>query len=141
MKTLNQAIYDSANPVQPLGTGKSDPDAQKDKLLADLQAISQRNGKLAWVIVAALVILFLSCLWLVLFLGDLGSAKIALGLLGVSAGASVRWLNIIWSEKSATELLLRLAVDMKGDALKQIVNVLAKRALAGTGKPKSGSDS
>ena len=135
MKTLEQAIYNYANPVRVLGP-KGDSETQREKLVADLQAISDKNGKLAWVVVGALIVLFLAGLWLVLFQKDLGPAKVALAPLGISAAGSVWWLKSLWSEKSATELLLRLAVDMKGDSLKQIVNVLAKRALSGATKAK-----
>jgi hypothetical protein len=136
MNKLTRVVYNYANPLQPLGAAKADSDAQREKLIADLQAISDQNGKLAWVIVGALIILFLAGLWLVLFRNDLSYARVAIGLLGVSAAGSVWRLKSLWSEKSATELLLRLAVDMKGDALKQVVKVLAQRASSQIGKAR-----
>jgi len=133
MKTLDQAIQNYMRPMRALGTNSGDEE-RREKLIRDLQVISDKNGKLAWVVVAALIVLFLAGLWLVLFRKDLASAKVVLPPLGISVAGSVWWLKSLWSEKSATELLLRLAVDLKGDALKQIVKVLAQRALPRTPK-------
>ena len=143
MKTLEQVVKNCAMSLEPLGGKRLDiieleeENAKRErKLIADLQGISERNGKLAWALVAALMVLIATNLWLVLFRGDLSSAKSAIGLLGVSAAGCVKWLHALWAEKSATELLLRLAVDMKGEALREVIKVLAKRSLSGVGKAK-----
>jgi hypothetical protein len=136
VKSLDHVITNYYASMQALGEpdeGQLNPtelQAKNERLIADLREISDINGKIAWIIVLGLVVLFFACIWLVLFKGDLPYAKAAQGLLGISAAGSLWRLHSLWSEKSATELLLRLAVDMKGDALKQIIDVLAKRALA-----------
>jgi hypothetical protein len=127
MKKFNDAIVRFVNPVQPLGA-KATGDGREEKLIRDLEFICSRNRKLAWILVVVLLIMFGCCVGVVLF-KDLKTAKGMLGLFGMSAAGCISWLYRIWSEMTATEQLLRLAVDMKGQALTQIVNVLAKKAL------------
>ncbi len=138
MNRFQQVLTNSAMRLEPLGRKagvdatelKQEAEKREQRLIADLEAISARNSTLAWIVVAGLVILFLASLWLALFQRDLPSAQVAMGVLGVSAAGGIRWLHSLWTERSSTELLLRLAVDMKGEALNEVVKVLAKRALS-----------
>jgi hypothetical protein len=102
-------------------------DERRQQLIDDLRKISEGNAKLAWLIVACLLALFLASLGFVLFCGDLSYAKIAIGLLGVSAAGSVRWLKDLWSEKSASELVARLIPELDGDNLIQVIEALLKK--------------
>ena len=127
MKALERAIYSYRYDLRPMGA--SDDERRRKKLIADLEKILKKSDRLVWIIVAALLVLLLVSLWLVLFDGNLSSAKVAIGLLGISAGGSIKWLHTIWSQRSATEVLVRLATEVEGDALRKVIDVLGKKAL------------
>jgi len=107
--------------------GRSISDKDRDKLLTDLSDVNKGNTWLVKIAVAMLVLLFLIQVTLILI-----NPKETLllqgltGILGLSAAGCIRWLLGIWREKTNTETLVRLSTDLKGDALKTVIMVLAR---------------
>ncbi|MGD2071064.1 MAG: hypothetical protein PVI57_20515 [Gemmatimonadota bacterium] len=106
-------------------------DEERAALRADLERIERTNGRIVWIAVGLLLALFVAW-WGVVFMGegDAGRAQLASGAFGLSAAGCVRWLLRVWREKSSAALLLRLAVDLEGDSLATVINVLADRSRA-----------
>jgi hypothetical protein len=101
-------------------------DAERSALRQDLDRIERANSRIVWVAVALLVVLFFA--WLAIVLGktvDAGKVQVASAAFGLSAAGCIRWLLKLWREKTSSALLLRLAVDLEGDALAAVINLLA----------------
>ncbi|MBI5388241.1 MAG: hypothetical protein HZA90_26550 [Verrucomicrobia bacterium] len=129
MKSLQSILDSYASQYGPLGAKSAVSEEEEQRLISDLLAIQATNGKLVAVVAVLLVLLFGICVWTVISKGaEPNTAKAVLGLLGVSATGCIRWLLGLWREKTSIELLLRLAVSIKGDALCQVIKVLAAKA-------------
>ncbi len=98
----------------------------RKSLIKDLNALHKRNGWLVRFVVGLLVTLFLAALALVFASLDKPvMMQAGAAALGLSAAGCIRWLLGVWREKANTELLVRLAVDLEGEALAAAINVLA----------------
>jgi hypothetical protein len=103
--------------------------ADRDRLLRDLGRLQKGNQTMLWIVILMLIILFLVSIGIVLAnLNEPATVKAASAALGISAAACVRWLLSIWREKSNSEIFLRLALSLEGDALKEVISILAEKS-------------
>lgn len=104
---------------------------ERTALRHDLERIQRSNSLLVGLVVVLLLVLFVA--WMVIVFGDAGGAggtgqsRVATVGFGLTAAGCVGWLLAVWREKSSIALLLRLAVDLEGEALAAVVNVLSIR--------------
>ena len=104
------------------------PSLDREKLKRDLSAISKGNNRYFLICVVMVVILFLVSVGVVLTnLNKPDIIKIVLGAFGISSAGLITMMIKLWREKSNTELLILLAINMDSDTLKSIIAILAKR--------------
>lgn len=100
---------------------------ERDRLHADLVRVQHANERFVWLVAGMLFVLFV--VLLIIITTNLDKPDIIKSIsaaFGISAAGIIRWLVGIWREKTNTETLLQLAVDLEGDALKTVITILAR---------------
>lgn len=99
---------------------------ERQHLRDDLLIAIARNRNGFVIIVSLIVTLFLLNGGVVVtHLDSPTIIQAATAALGVSAAGLITWMVRLWSEKSRLEILAVFAVNMEGEALKTLLNVLA----------------
>ena len=99
---------------------------ERHQLRKDLETALKRNRSGFVIAVSLIVALFLlNGAIVVTHLDAPTTIQAANAALGVSAAGLITWMVRLWSEKSRLEILAVFALNMEGDALKTLLNVLA----------------
>jgi len=118
----------------PLGVGQPSrilSPEERQHLRDDLQIAIGRNRSGFIVIVSLIVILFLlNTAIVVTHLEEPATIQAATAALGVSAAGLITWMVRLWSEKSRLEILAVFAVNLEGESLTTLLNVLASSSHA-----------
>ena len=99
------------------------------QLRADLEKVKTDNKLYFLICVAMVVVLFITSLMLVLFnLEKPNIVTLVMTVSGASIGGLIFFMVKLWREKSNTEVVLALAINMKDDAtLRRVIEILAAR--------------
>ncbi len=140
MKTLRRALLENLGsagiPKDALGGDEmlekavaTSPPIDRKKLEQDLRAVKRDNTKFFVICVIMVVFLFLVSIGVVLTnLSKPDVIKIVMATFGVSCAGLITWMIRLWREKSNTELVLALAINMNDlETLKTIVAVLVRK--------------
>jgi hypothetical protein len=146
MKTLNEVIQKyadtGANALLPdLSLGSKGKKSEKplknsddvklvdrEGLRADLEIVKRDNQRYFWICVFMIIVLYAVSLIVVLTnLERPDLIKIIMGIFGISTSGLIWMMIKLWREKSNTEYLLALAINMDIKTLTKIVNLLATR--------------
>lgn len=149
MKSLNDVIqryadseYESQTDLAPdfsMGAGDEDEDkplkkrrksrsVDREGLRADLGKVKNDNNRYFLISVAMIILLFVASLIVVLTNLDRPNIVTAVMTAFGASTSGLIWIMIkLWREKSNTEFLLALAINMDSDTLTKIIDILAKR--------------
>jgi hypothetical protein len=137
MKSLSSILRENAGPgvaKDALGGDESEkisvtaPPLDVEKLRRDLSAVSKNNTKYFVVCVIMVLVLFIVSIVVVLTnLSNPDIIKVVMAAFGISCAGLITMMIRLWREKSNTELLIILAINMDLDTLKAVVAVLAKK--------------
>lgn len=112
----------------PLGAGDGKQvltSEQRAELRTDLRMAIDRNRGTLRTAVTLIVILFIVNVGIAVFyLKEPLVIQAAAGVTGVSAAGLITWMIRLWTDKSRLEMLAVFAVNLEGDALKTLLNVL-----------------
>jgi len=104
------------------------PPLNVEKLKQDLSAVTKNNTKYFILCVIMVLVLFVVSITVVLTnLGKPDIIKVVMAAFGISCAGLITMMIKLWREKSNTELLIILAINMDLDTLKAVVAVLAKK--------------
>lgn len=107
---------------------------ERAMLREELRKLQESNGRLVWIAISLLCLLFLVTMTLSVLAGLSADAAVraaslgAVGALGLSTAGCVRWLLRLWQSKAATEQLTAIAVTLEGEALSKLIDALVEGA-------------
>lgn len=110
------------------GDNKNVQSIDKKNLRKDLEVVKSANKQYFLICVIMIIVLFIASLILVLI--NLAKPNIVTAIMtafGISTAGLILLMIKLWREKSNTELLLALALNMDGETLKRIIEILAAR--------------
>ena len=102
-------------------------DEQREKLRLDLAKIYQTNDRILWIPIGMLTTLFI--LSIIIVLRNPNNPNVLRGTamaFGISTAGCIRWLINIWREKTSVQMLIPIAVQLEGDALKTVLMILSR---------------
>lgn len=132
-KTIVDKFADAE--LAPLG-GETDPrtlsDEERQRLREDVQhAIASNRGGYITAVSLIVVLFLLNALVVLTQLGEPIFVQGMTAAVGVSAAGLITWMMRLWSDKSRLEMLAVFAVNLEGEALKTLLNVLASKSTLG----------
>jgi hypothetical protein len=104
------------------------PILDRDKLGRDLSVVNKGNNRYFFICVSMVLTLFAVSVGVVLTnLNKPDIIKVVMAAFGISSAGLITMMIKLWREKSNTELMILLAINMDSDTLKTIIAILAKR--------------
>ncbi len=126
MKSLKDVIKNYAAGSKKLGeTTFTLNETEQANLREDLNKISLRNGKIFWVVLSMVLLLFILALLLVGFNQDKpDKIKIIFGITGVSIMGLIYYMTKIWKEKNYIDMTLILVRTLDKEMINSILTAL-----------------
>jgi hypothetical protein len=129
MKSLKSVIQVYAAGSKKLGeTTFTLNESEQANLREDLNKISLRNGKIFWVVLSMVLLLFILALLLVGFNQDKpDKIKLIFGITGVSIMGLIYYMTKIWKEKNYIDMTLILVRTLDKEMINSILTALLAR--------------
>jgi hypothetical protein len=129
MNSLKQVITKySIGQTKHLGKESQLTEQQYEGLRQDLQKISDRNGVIFWVILIAVLLLFvLSIVFVALNQDNPDKIKVVFGITGVSVMGLIYYLIKIWKEKNYIDMTLVMVKTLDQDMVNAMLLALVNK--------------
>lgn len=127
LRRILSAYTDSDIGLLGSGSSKSLAESDRQELRNDLMRVYQQNEKFLWAAISFIFVAFLISMMLFRWYADaLGLLIFAESVVGIAAVSCMRWMRSVWREKNSIELLIPLVIDLEGDALQAVVQILSR---------------
>jgi hypothetical protein len=128
MTHLKETIDSYLRHTERVTLGKGEDTAQRQNLAAQLQKISDKNGKIFLAILVLGGLIFIGMAVVVIYkLDEPDHLKTIFGATGLSLSGIIWYLHQLWKEKNATDLLITLVGVVEKDDLKLVLTALLSK--------------